>query len=353
MIDIQEIENTYDQLISGYKTLTEMLVNTFDTQLDRKKIHGVTGRPKQLKSLIGKILDNQTKEQDKIYKGIQDITDLCGVRIITNMESDIDLIETEVRKLGFIVYEEMCKDHRDRKPNDFGYLSLHLILSVGEEFSKLDGYHSIKGLKAEIQIRSILQHAWAEMSHSFGYKSEDELPNDLKRYINRLSAVLESADLDFVRLKVEKEKYLADTKKTIDALNIGSLIENNKVLNGIRDMLNQKFGVQFSVRRNYQTIFKKLEFFKITTINTLEDKISRHHNSFVKFVDLLFERRKDNRRHILYEAPLEYFMHYLGSAKDMNYWLAYRNYEGVFCRVDMSEEVTDFIQLRKDADAAI
>lgn len=351
MLSIQQIESTYSQFIPGYKSLAEMLERTFKNQLDSHKIHAVTSRAKELKSLIGKIVEKSAKEEH--YESLEDITDLCGVRVITNMASDVDLIAEEIRKLGFIIDDNNYKDHRDKEPNDFGYLSLHLVLSVGEGFSKFDDYDSVKGLKAEVQIRSILQHAWAEMEHSFGYKSKDKLPKHLKRYVNRLSAVLESADLDFVKLKAEKDEYLANSKKQIevDALNIGNLIAGNDVMNEIRAMLWTKYQVAFSIRKNYETIFKKLEFFKIGTIKDLEDVLSKHHNNFVKFVDLLFERRRDNRKHILYEAPLEYFMHYLGSAQDLSYWLAYRNYESTFCKVDMDGEVTDFIQLHKDAGA--
>ncbi|MNJ50543.1 GTP pyrophosphokinase YwaC [compost metagenome] len=59
----------------------------------------------------------------------------------------------------------------------------------------------LDGLKAEIQIRTMLMHAWAAISHKLLYKKEDDAPTQVKRQLNRLSALIELADEQFDSIK--------------------------------------------------------------------------------------------------------------------------------------------------------
>jgi len=70
-----------------------------------------------------------------------------------------------------------------------------------------DEYRHCEGLKAEIQIRSILQHGWAEIEHDLGYKTNISLPNHLRRRLSLLSGLLELADSAFLTIRDELKKY--------------------------------------------------------------------------------------------------------------------------------------------------
>src|SRR5205085_6657438 len=63
------------------------------------------------------------------------------------------------------------------------------------------------GLKVEIQTRSILQHAWAEIEHDIGYKRASGLPSAFQRRFSRLAGLLEMADQEFVSINSELRKY--------------------------------------------------------------------------------------------------------------------------------------------------
>jgi hypothetical protein len=61
-----------------------------------------------------------------------------------------------------------------------------------------------KGMRAEIQVRTALQHAWAAVSHKLDYKSADEVPPTLRRKLFRLSAMFELADEQLSGLREQR-----------------------------------------------------------------------------------------------------------------------------------------------------
>jgi len=79
-------------------------------------------------------------------------------------------------------------------------LPLHYVASLISEREKLTEYKRFAGIKVEIQIRSTLQHAWAEIEHDIGYKGENSVPDSLKRNFSRVAALLEVADIELMQL---------------------------------------------------------------------------------------------------------------------------------------------------------
>ena len=81
----------------------------------------------------------------------------------------------KVIERNFKIDTENSIDKRVMDPERFGYSSLHYIVEYTPERLKLIEYKYFTGIKFEIQIRSILQHAWAETEHDLGYKSKNEV----------------------------------------------------------------------------------------------------------------------------------------------------------------------------------
>lgn len=100
-------------------------------------------------------------------------------------------------------------------PDRFGYLSLHYICKLRPERLKLVEYRRFDGLLVEIQVRSILQHAWAEIEHDLGYKTPAAIPQPIRRRFSRLAGLLEVADTEFIHIRNELEAYSAQVKKEI------------------------------------------------------------------------------------------------------------------------------------------
>lgn len=148
----------------------------------------------------------QEKNRRKVYKDpLNDTEDICGLRIICYYPSDLnkisELIKSEFDVLEFVDKADLLE------PDKFGYRSLHFIVTVKKDWLNAPNYRGLDGLKAEIQIRTVLMHAWADIEHKLAYKKKEYVPDILKRKLSRLSAAFEEADERLDSLQKEREEY--------------------------------------------------------------------------------------------------------------------------------------------------
>ena len=139
------------------------------------------------------------------------ITDLVGVRVICLYESDVPL----ARQLlidSFDLVSETDKSHNiDAQEAAFGYKGLHLDLRLAVGRRDLPEYRRFRDLRFEVQIRTIVQDAWSVLDHKIKYKKE--IPLTLKRRINRLAALFELADQEFLNIRNETARLEAAAVK--------------------------------------------------------------------------------------------------------------------------------------------
>lgn len=160
---------------------------------------GIEHRVKTEKSLAGKLERNSDW-----YSSLEDLTDILGARVICFFSDEIDIIGKLVEEKFEIDWENSSDKRALIKADTFGYLSLHYICFL--PFGK--GYpDEICGKKFEIQIRTILQHAWAAINHDLGYKSEFGVPRSVTRQFSRIAGLLEIADDEFVRTRDNMRDY--------------------------------------------------------------------------------------------------------------------------------------------------
>ena len=148
-------------------------------------------RVKSEDSLAGKLELKGAK-----YKSLQDITDIIGLRVITFYIDDVDKVASAVERLFKVDWDNTVDKRKVHEIDSFGYLSLHYICY-------LDG----APYRFEIQLRTVLQHAWANMNHDTGYKSGVEVPREYLRNLNRLAGMLELADEQFSKIRTELNDY--------------------------------------------------------------------------------------------------------------------------------------------------
>ncbi len=164
-------------------------------------------RVKKEDSLAGKL----ERKGDR-YTSLEDITDILGCRIVCFLSDEIDKIGEKVEEIFEIDRENSADKRALIKEDSFGYLSLHYICSL--PFGK--GYpDEICGKKFEIQIRTILQHAWSVIHHDIGYKSDFGVPRNISRQFARLAGLLELADDEFVRSRDAMVAYTEDIRHRI------------------------------------------------------------------------------------------------------------------------------------------
>ena len=93
------------------------------------------------------------------------------------------------------------------------YQSLHYIIRIPKHWLKVSTFADLGELKAEIQLRTLAQHIWAATSHKLQYKHEDSVPPPIRRSIYRVSALLETVDLEFERVLAERGTYIEESAK--------------------------------------------------------------------------------------------------------------------------------------------
>jgi putative GTP pyrophosphokinase len=169
----------YDAFADALRVLIRQLCTAEDISVD------LEARAKTVESLSRKLGDKQE------YSSLEDVPDLCGIRVITRYLTDIDAVR-DLLQGEFQVVEVVS--HGGESPEAFGYASLHLVLRLGAQRANLREWRDLKDLKAEVQIRTILQHAWAVISHRLDYRSSAEVPIDVRRSLFRVAALLETGD---------------------------------------------------------------------------------------------------------------------------------------------------------------
>jgi ppGpp synthetase/RelA/SpoT-type nucleotidyltranferase len=173
----------------------------------RLTVLAVEHRVKEEKSLAGKL-----ERKGDGYQSFEDITDILGARVICFLSDEIDKIGKKVEETFVIDWQNSSDKRALIKEDAFGYLSLHYICSLpfGDKWPD-----EICGKKFEIQIRTILQHAWSAIQHDIGYKSDFGVPRDINRQFARLAGLLELADDEFVRARDNMIGYTEDIRKRI------------------------------------------------------------------------------------------------------------------------------------------
>ncbi|MDQ1071552.1 GTP pyrophosphokinase [Streptomyces canus] len=155
------------------------------------------GRAKDVASFAEKI----QRKGGKYVDPMAEVTDLAGIRIITYYLEDVERIASIIRR-EFSVLEEHSGDKQaELADNEFGYASFHLVLELGENRRRLLEWSQFGGIKAEVQVRTALQHAWAAVNHKLDYKSSQDIPREMRRRLFRLSALFELADEEFSQIR--------------------------------------------------------------------------------------------------------------------------------------------------------
>jgi putative GTP pyrophosphokinase len=191
-------ETRYQQTKESLHQVLNVLSSEIQRILEREGIHvTVRARLKSFESyyrkLIGKL--NNTRLRD----GNMKVNDLLGIRVICPFQGDLTNAEHALKR-DFTVLEVEHKG-RDQSYREFGYDSTHLLLRVPE--------HILGSLKiesgdfvCEVQVRTILQEAWAEIEHELVYKAElTPLDEPLKRKLASLKATLTLSDNIFQEIR--------------------------------------------------------------------------------------------------------------------------------------------------------
>lgn len=161
------------------------------------QLHVVTGRAKSPESVRAKLLRKQYANPRA------SLTDRIGARVIVYRASEVDRVAELLRHAIHIRERDSTDKRRSLGLREFGYRSYHLVGSLPPRMTARPELRALRGQVFEIQIRSLLEHAWAEIEHNLVYKSGAEFPVDLKRRFAAIAGVLELLEHEFNLLRQE------------------------------------------------------------------------------------------------------------------------------------------------------
>ena len=161
----------------------------------------VIGRAKSVTSFAAKAartVDGVPAFTDPITQ----ITDTIGVRVITYVQSDVAAV-AELLDDQVVVVDDRDMGLETASEGRFGYASRHLLVGLDPARERQPELAILRGRRAQVQIRTVLQHAWAEFEHDIRYKGTipDEHVPDLDRRFTLAAGLLELADREFSTIR--------------------------------------------------------------------------------------------------------------------------------------------------------
>ncbi|MBR1872282.1 MAG: hypothetical protein IJ795_03640 [Bacteroidales bacterium] len=216
----QDLLSQYRENLPVFKQMTEGLASKLKELLSGAGIMtaAVESRVKTEASLAGKLEKKGGK-----YAGIFDITDIIGLRIITFYSDDVDKVASMMERYFEIDWANSVDKRKAHETDSFGYLSLHYICRIPEKLYNNPEYKIINKIRFEVQMRTLLQHAWANMNHDTGYKSGVEVPSSYMRQLSRLAGILELVDDEFSRLRTEINDYRRNVQALVASGNLSEV----------------------------------------------------------------------------------------------------------------------------------
>ena len=190
-------EARYRSLKDPYQRALDALARQLQELLEREGLHvTVRARLKTFESYYKKLL-GRLQEPGK-NGGDARVNDLLGVRVICPFQGDLKTAEAALRRsLAVLEVQRKGQEHSYR---EFGYDSTHLLVRLPEPVCREAGVEAQP--VCEVQVRTTLQEAWAEIEHELVYKAElTPLDEPLRRKLASLKATLTLSDNIFQEIR--------------------------------------------------------------------------------------------------------------------------------------------------------
>ena len=244
MTNLQQLHQRYQEFCTRYPNAAADFLGAIEDVLSDAGLtyDHVTTRVKEWRSLRSKSRKRRPDGMLMYPHPWQDIHDLIGVRVTTYHSTEIPRIIEALTEV-FEVRRSVDKTAQTRVSGSFGYGSHHLILRVppARVAPVLQAY---AGREFEVQIRTVLQHAWAEFEHDIRYKrrgNTGKLAPEVDRAFTLAAGLIELADQQFDLIAAQQSatdttapidldvKFTAETLPGIIALLHGNTIPQSRL----------------------------------------------------------------------------------------------------------------------------
>lgn len=179
----------------------------------------VTARAKSIPRLEDKCRkrnDRRSRGYSTVDEIYEDIVDLAGVRVALYFPGERDQVDGAVKRLVNVVSEkEFPEDGSSgRKKRFSGYSAKHYRVQLKEE-NLSDAEKRYAAARIEVQVASVLMHAWSEVEHDLAYKPmAGELSHGERSMLDQLNGLVIAGEVALEMLQKASEERIAqvDTK---------------------------------------------------------------------------------------------------------------------------------------------
>lgn len=238
---------------------------------------------KDISKIIKIKCDPRVKDNDSIIAkaffrkkyedAYEEITDKVGIRFVVMVSQQIDIIKNIIESSNLWDYskDQDYEEAIEKHPDIFSYESVHYIVKNRHDINET-GVLIKKGTPCEIQIRTLEQHAYAELSHDYIYKQEAKTNSSTKRCMAKSMALNEVTDGLFSKVYDMVEDENSKYYNLINFLRskIPFANYNEKIDRSIYECLNQMI-LKYNICEETVNIF--LNEYYIDKINKRQDKI--------------------------------------------------------------------------------
>lgn len=261
-----ELRKEYFQLEPVAKSFSAEVVKQVETLIELNKIQ--LGFPVQARIKTWASIEEKVTRVGLKLRSISDLQDVIGIRVIFLFKRDADRFHEVILNTFEVIKKENTT--RRLREDQFGYSSMHYVVKFPRDWLVVPAMMPFNEMKAEIQVRTIAQHLWADASHILQYKNEENVPEPIKRSIYRVSAILEIVDLEFERVLNERESYRQEIRpedKGVEKLNTDLL---EIVLDSLLPPQNK------DVDERYDELLIDLNRFNVSDVNELRSLVSKN-----------------------------------------------------------------------------
>jgi GTP pyrophosphokinase len=193
----EQLERRYTELADSYDKLLFELQRRIRTALAARELQAtIKHRVKSFKSYYEKL--RRIVRETGQRSGTVLVTDVVALRIVFPFLEDVSAAEKVLRELFEI--SELDRKGAEFSVREFGYESIHCLLRVPQDLC--ESFHIGGPFDCEVQLRTILQDAWAEVEHEIVYKSEfTPLDESVQRKLAALNANLSLSDITFQEIR--------------------------------------------------------------------------------------------------------------------------------------------------------
>lgn len=247
-MNLDDYEKEYFSIYEAIaETVRFILQKALQASNDLPHPQSIQCRAKAVESLRHRLaeiakLDTQSLELDR--------RDLAGVRLVFYTNNDVDrFLASSLIRENFEIEEDSTKIHYPIPENNAKqYRAIHYTVQLREDRTRLPEYARFAGLRCEIQVQTLLDHAWSETSHDILYKNElagkgyggramksieRRFEKIMDEYLIPAGYEMQKAQQEYERLIQGKELFDKGIVELLD--NARNNNERYEILSGLRD----------------------------------------------------------------------------------------------------------------------